>query len=50
VPTLKVLEAERREKGELQWIGCPEQIAFHIVFQDGWQNGLNKLFSAASGE
>jgi type III restriction enzyme len=37
------LISDIKPKGELKLVNCKEEISFHMVFENGWQNALNKL-------
>ncbi|MGZ8157742.1 MAG: DEAD/DEAH box helicase [Methylobacter sp.] len=37
------LMGDIKPKGEVKLLNCKEKISFHMVFENGWQNALNKL-------
>lgn len=38
-----VLTSDIKPKGELELIHCKDNISFHMVFENDWQNSLNKI-------
>jgi type III restriction enzyme len=40
------LKGNVKPKGELKLMEAKEEISFHMVFDDEWENALNKLFAA----
>jgi type III restriction enzyme len=37
------LTGDIKPKGDLELVNCKEKISFHMVFENEWQNSLNKL-------
>jgi type III restriction enzyme len=37
------LKGDIKPKGDLELVNCKEKISFHMVFENEWQNSLNKL-------
>ena len=40
------LKGDIKPKGELKLVNCKEKISFHMVFENEWENALNKLLVA----